>query len=33
PHYQALIQNPKTKFLIREIYKELKEKIKSSQKE
>lgn len=33
PHYQSLVQNPKTKFLIREIYRNLKEKIKASIKE
>lgn len=33
PHYQSLVQNPKTKFFIREIYRNLKEKIKESIKE
>lgn len=33
PHYQNLVQNPKTKFFIREIYRNLKEKIKESIKE
>jgi len=30
PHYKALVQNPKTKFFIREMYRKLKEKIKES---
>jgi len=33
PHYKALVQNPKTKFFIRELHRNLKEKIKGSLKE
>jgi len=30
PHYQSLVQNPKTNYLTREIYRNLKEKIRES---
>ena len=33
PHYKEVVETPKTKFFIREIYKKLKEKIKESIKE